>query len=172
MIETHLKDVSVVAHPGHTLNTEVDWSELSAVEFLVNGSRWGTHQLCSSALLVAAIHVAMRLASAHDNSTTSECICHLPRSGTSKVNLRAQPRSDPSTLPAWWCHQGHQRQYCAIVPVALPLCFVCSPHAWHYTQYSAACYATTRTRCRSVLPVLCAAGARSTQLCTGASRWW
>lgn len=39
LVETHLKDVPVVAHPGGKLNTNVAWSELDKVLFLVNGSR-------------------------------------------------------------------------------------------------------------------------------------
>lgn len=38
-METHLRDVPVVAHPGGKLNTDVAWSELDKVLFLVNGSR-------------------------------------------------------------------------------------------------------------------------------------
>ncbi|CAN0063883.1 unnamed protein product [Pylaiella littoralis] len=38
-VETHLHDVPVVAHPGGKLNTNVAWSELANVLFLVNGSR-------------------------------------------------------------------------------------------------------------------------------------
>lgn len=38
-VETHLHDVPVVAHPGGKLNTNVAWSELGNVLFLVNGSR-------------------------------------------------------------------------------------------------------------------------------------
>lgn len=38
-VETHLQDVPVMAHAGGTLNTNVAWSELDKVLFLVNGSR-------------------------------------------------------------------------------------------------------------------------------------
>eukprot|EP00903_Cladosiphon_okamuranus_P011855 g11137.t1 len=39
LVETHLQDVPVIAHPGGKLVTNVSWSELEKVVFLVNGSR-------------------------------------------------------------------------------------------------------------------------------------
>lgn len=38
-VETHLQDVPVVAQSGGKLETNVAWSELEKVLFLVNGSR-------------------------------------------------------------------------------------------------------------------------------------
>lgn len=118
-IETHLRDVPVVTHPGEQVNTAVEWSDLRDVEFLVNGSRCTiyTAMYKEHSVVVKLMRKDVRDASAVRRELELELellrrirhenVVRLLGAGTDPEQFLVITRLDGGTL-AQRCHHGRQ----------------------------------------------------------------